>query len=319
MKSTHKAEVVEIKLEKHPNADTLSVITVFGGYTCCVRTDEWKNETLGVYIPPDSIVDSQRPEFSFLIGHERIKVKKLRGVISMGLMIHVPNGDFKVGDDLAPYFGITHYEPPLAQGSHGEDTISPKGYHPCYDLDSLRRWSHVLLDNEPLWITEKIHGANARYCFTEGKMHAGSRTAWKREEQTNLWWRALNAHPEVSLFCKENPDITVYGEVYGQVQDLKYGAKPGEVKIAVFDLLRRSEWVGAEEARQIAPDLPWVPLIANAVPFQLDRILAIAEGKSLIADHLREGIVVKPLIERTHPEIGRVCLKVVSNGYLERA
>jgi len=35
------------------------------------------------------------------------------------------------------------------------------------------------------------------------------------------------------------------------------------------------------------------------------------------AKNIREGCVVKPLIERTHPEIGRVQLKLVSNTYLE--
>ena len=70
----------------------------------------------------------------------------------------------------------------------------------------------------------------------------------------------------------------------------------------------------------MAPTLPWVPLLSDHTLFDLKTILELAEGESLIANanHIREGIVVKPLLERTHPEIGRVCLKVVSNAYLER-
>jgi hypothetical protein len=34
------------------------------------------------------------------------------------------------------------------------------------------------------------------------------------------------------------------------------------------------------------------------------------------ADHLREGIVVKPKVERTHPEIGRVILKLHGSDFL---
>jgi hypothetical protein len=34
---------------------------------------------------------------------------------------------------------------------------------------------------------------------------------------------------------------------------------------------------------------------------------------------VREGCVVLPVRERRHPEIGRVQLKIVGNGYLERA
>jgi RNA ligase (TIGR02306 family) len=246
-------------------------------------------------------------------------VKKLRGVVSMGLLIPAPD-DAAIGDDLAGYFGVTHYEPPFPLSAGGEDEKPPTGYRPCYDVDSMRRYSHLFVEGEPVWITEKIHGANARFCFADGAMRAGSRTAWKRQDKSNLWWRALEAHPEVAGFCESHPDITVYGEVYGQVQDLKYGTKQGEVHIAVFDLLRGTEWIAPFEAVRIGKGLPFVPTLESNFPFDLQAVLAMAEGQSYIpgADHLREGIVVKPVKERTDPEIGRVCLKVVSNGYLER-
>ena len=35
-------------------------------------------------------------------------------------------------------------------------------------------------------------------------------------------------------------------------------------------------------------------------------------------DQLREGVVVRPQVERTDPEIGRIQLKLVSDKYLER-
>jgi hypothetical protein len=101
---------------------------------------------------------------------------------------------------------------------------------------------------------------------------------------------------------------------------LKYGTQRNEIRLAVFDLLRGAEWIPAHEARAIGHELPWVPLIHSSLPFSLERVLNEAEGPSLIpgAHHVREGIIVKPVVERTHPAIGRVCLKVVGNGYLER-
>ena len=36
--STHRVEIVPVNLEPHPNADTLSIVRVFDGYTCVVRT-----------------------------------------------------------------------------------------------------------------------------------------------------------------------------------------------------------------------------------------------------------------------------------------
>ena len=40
MKSTHRVEVVPVLLTPHPNADSLSVVQVFG-YSVCVKTADW--------------------------------------------------------------------------------------------------------------------------------------------------------------------------------------------------------------------------------------------------------------------------------------
>lgn len=320
VKSTHKVEVIRLtSVSQHPNADRLDVIKVFD-YTCCAPKGQFNVGDLAAYIPPDSIVDTSRPEFAFLAGHERIKVKKLRGVVSMGLLVPVPEGS-NVGDDVADHYGVTHYNPPEPLIAGGEMAPAPPGYHPCYDVDSLRRYAHLFIEDEPVWITEKIHGASARFCWTEGYMNAGSRSTWKKYDPNNLWWKALDRFPEIGWFCDKHPDITVYGEVYGQVQNLKYGTASGEVRVAVFDLLKGSEWVHPQEALDLAPLLPWVPRLATTLPFSLETVLALAEGHSLVpgANHIREGIVVKPLVERTSLEVGRVCMKVVSNAYLEKA
>lgn len=319
-KSTNKVEVTRIRLENHPNADSLMVARIFDGFTCCVKKGDFIDGQLAAYVPPDSVVDSTRHEFSFLVGHERVKVKKLRGVVSMGLLLYAPEWA-KEGDNLAEHFGVTHYEPPLPILMGGEAEKPPEGYIPVFDVDNLRRYAHVFQDGEIVVATEKIDGANARFCYKNNKMHCGSRTQWKREDEKNLWWHALQTTPELEEFCKEHQDIVIYGEIYGQVQDLKYGTRKGEVRIAVFDFLWGNEWVDPLEARSMGKNLPWVPSITNhPFPFHLEEILQLAEGPSLIpgANHIREGIVVRPIKERTDLEIGRVCLKVVSNAYLER-
>src|SRR5437773_1584681 len=65
--STHRAEVVPVVLEKHPNADALSIVKIYdGGYQCIVRTEDWVGKDKGVYIQPDSLVPLIQPEFAFL-------------------------------------------------------------------------------------------------------------------------------------------------------------------------------------------------------------------------------------------------------------
>jgi len=317
--STHRVDVVTVKLESHPNADTLSIVRPFG-YTVCVRTADWSDGDLGAYIPPDSVVDSSRPEFAFLAGHERIKVKKLRGIVSQGLLVKAPPGS-KEGDDVMEALGVQHYDPPEAALAGGEATSPPPGgWRPTYDVESWHRYGHLLVPGELVYVTEKLHGASGRWCFVDGQFHCGSRTEWKRESTTNFWWRAIRQYPGVVALAEANPRWTLYGEVFGCVQDLHYAMSVGQVAIRLFDAWNGGGWVSHEELRQQAArhgaDL--VPMLL-AGPYDPTVIASLAEGRSTLAGHVREGCVIKPQIERTHPEIGRVQLKIVGNGYLEKA
>jgi RNA ligase (TIGR02306 family) len=192
-KSTHKVEVVPVALEPHPNADSLSVVRVFG-YTCLVRTEDWRGITTAAYLPPDSVVDTTRPEFRFLAdqakvdGSARIKAKKLRGVVSFGLLVPAPDGA-ALGDDVADLLGVTHYEPPLEHEKRGGGSLytggeiapAPALFTVKYDVDAFRRYHHLFVAGEPVLVTEKLDGASARYVWHDGKMHVGSRNEWKKE------------------------------------------------------------------------------------------------------------------------------------------
>lgn len=322
--SRFQVEVVPIVLKPHPNADTLSIAEIYG-YTCVVRTKDFEGVSAGAYIPPDSLVPADRPEFAFLKdkakhdGKARIKVVRLRGVVSQGLLLPGKPG-WEIGGDVAAELGVVHYDPPLPLSTSGEDEEAPPGQRPAYDVEHWRRYREILSPGEPVLVTEKVHGTSARYCFVEDRLRAGSRSTWKKKDEKSAWWRAAGAHPEVEAFCRANPDLTVYAEVYGHVQDLKYGTKPGEVRIAVFDLLRGNRYLAAKDARGIGAPLPWVPTIYEG-PYDPAKVEALAEGPSLVkgANHVREGIVIRPLEDRFHPELGRVQLKIVGNGYLERA
>lgn len=324
-KSTHKVEVVRLgPLEKHPNADKLEIAKIFG-YTVCCQVGNFKEGMLAAYIPPDSVVPNT-PEFAFLDGHFRIKVKKLRGIVSQGFLIPAPEGA-KEGDNVASIVGVTHYDPPEPASTGGDAEKAPGGYRPSYDVDSWYRYRHLFKPGEMVVVTEKLHGASARYAWHDGRLYCGSRTEWKKEDPNNLWWKAAKNTPDIEVFCKNNPDLTVYGEVFGQVQNLKYGAKPGEVFFRAFDLMRGNQWVGWQESMTLIGAglptfalLPWVPVIYIG-EYDETYIRSLADGKTTIpnANNVREGVVVKPVFERTDPEIGRVQLKIVSDAYLEKA
>lgn len=312
-------DVVEVKLESHPNADSLSLVFI-GDFQCAVRTADWNDGDLAVYIPPDSVVPKTK-EFEFLGKHNRIKARKLRGEWSMGLLIPAPL-DVNIGDDCMEKLGIVHYEPQIHGNfkTGGDNVVSPEGFFPTYDVLNFRKYSSRFVEGEEVIVTEKIHGANARFTCVDDVMFCGSRKFWKKEDPNNLWWKALAQNTALEAWLRHHPGLTVYGEVFGPVQSLKYGASNGQILFAAFDILRGNQWLDFDEAHQIGAPLTWVPLVYRG-PFNKEQILSFAEGDSSwpSANHHLEGVVVKPIHERTDRKIGRVQLKVVGNRYLSKS
>lgn len=315
----HTCDVIRIKLEPHPNADSLSLVQV-GDFQCAVRTEDWKDGDLAVYIPPDSVVPETK-EFEFLGKNRRIKARKLRGEWSVGLLIPAITSA-KVGDDCMEELGIIHYEPQIHGHfkTGGDNEIPPQGFFPTYDVLNFRKYASRFTDGEEVIVTEKIHGANARFACVNDKIFCGSRKFWKKEDPDNLWWKIFGQHTALESWLRHHQDLAVYGEIFGQVQNLKYGATAKQIFFAAFDILRGDQWLDFDEAHKIGAPLPWVPLVYRG-PFDKEKILEFAERDSSYpsANHLREGVVVKPIHERTDRKIGRVQLKVVGNRYLSKS
>jgi|WetSurSiteA1Bulk_404760.scaffolds.fasta_scaffold00038_15 RNA ligase (TIGR02306 family) len=326
--STHKVEVVRVYKEPHPDADNLSIVKVFG-FTVVVRSDEWNDGDLGAYIPPDSLIDTSRPIFKFFHRGkqwERVTVKRLRGIYSQGLLVKVPDL-IDVGDDLMEFFGIEHYNPSEKWSTTTDATKPPAILTPIYDVESWYRFKDCMTPGEVIVVTEKIHGASCRVVWWDNKLHVGSRTTWKREDPKSVYWASLKPSYEViEAFCKDNPGLVLYGETYGQVQNLRYGAGKGDtpkVMFAGFDMFdsQTASWITPvrQEGLAFKYNLPWVPYLFFGA--YSDGVESLADGKSKIptADHIREGVVIKPFnTVRFSPSLGRVILKIVSNKYLEK-
>lgn len=317
--STFRCEVVPVVLDHHPNADSLSIVRVFD-FVCCVRTADWQGVDRGVYIPVDAVVPDTA-EFAFLEGHRRIKAKRLRGVFSMGLLIPAREG-WQIGDDVTAEIGAVKYDPDQftdAPSTSGEDAPAPPGLAPTYtDIENLRRYRNVLKPGERVIVTEKIHGANARYTLRDGVLHCGSRTRWKRSDSKSAWWKVA---PTVTQYLGELPEGAVlFGEVYGQVQDLKYGVAAGEVKFRAFDCFDPvlGRYVDHDLLAGALPPHAMVPVLYDG-PFDAEVIAKLAEEDSVVdgCGGIREGVVVRPAVERWE-HMGRVILKLVSQRFLLR-
>lgn len=328
--STHSVNVIEItEVRPHSNAERLEIVPV-GGWQAVVKKGQFKPGDKAVYIEPDYTVPTAREEFAFLAkegrDRHRLKAVRLRGVLSFGLLIPLPAylDDRPVGANVMADLGIERYEPPPPKMANSDELPPdqwPQVYASKFDVESLQKYPDVIKPGEKVIVTEKIHGANARYLWFDGKFYMGSRTRWLKPDADHAWKRASDADARIRAWCEANPSVVLYGEIYGAVQSLKYGTKQGEVRFAAFAASHNGDWFDTWQLL-MTPCLPCVPLIYNG-PFNLATVLALAEHDSAVASaemgHMSEGIVIVPEHERRDETIGRVILKYVSNRYWESA
>ena len=135
-----------------------------------------------------------------------------------------------------------------------------------------------------------------------------------------MWWQAACRYDLASLLIHASGHV-FYGEIYGQVQDLRYDVPRSEgARLAFFDVLNiatRRYYDYDEASSMIARlGLPVAPILARGG--WDPGLCSLAEGASCLASNVREGIVVRPVVERFDERIGRVILKLHGEGFLTR-
>jgi RNA ligase (TIGR02306 family) len=200
-------------IDKHPNADSLSIATVLGAHPVIIKTGEYEVGQAVGYIGIDTVVPATA-QFHFMspvvrdadakiLGHkyevdevpERyriVKAKKIRSIFSMGLLVPAPEG-LSIGDSIVDVLGLTKWEESEEQDeiAHNNPKVrtrtdkKPVGWDiPFYDISSARRHSNLFLPDEEIVLLEKDHGCNASFCFDGEKLWKKSRNFFKADDVT---------------------------------------------------------------------------------------------------------------------------------------
>ena len=344
------------KIEKHPGADALEIVTVMGDYPVITKLSQFTIGQLASYIPIDTVVNISLPEFSFL-DNPRIKSRRLRGIYSQGLLVDAPIG-FKEGDSLLDYFGLKKFVYPeevedlmslsdeekkyycfpkidqsfLAKLKGRNAASPPKGWSALYyDLDSVRKYSHVFNDGETVICTEKCDGCNSFFRHDGEQLFVKSRNFYKKrpEEDSNDSWWQIATQLDLEAKLATIPDYGIYGEIYGHVSPFFYDCEiiNGKIqyKFRIFDIydFKNNRFLDYYDMVSCANQLKidTMPLVYKG-PWKADKSLyALAEQdthfnlKLSQATKIMEGIVIRPEYERIDPHIGRISLKLKSERY----
>jgi len=328
--STLNVEVCKVeKVLDHSNADLLEIIQV-KGWQCVVAKDQFHKDDLVVYFPPDTLLPEEWTDKFGVTKYcneknnmRRVHRTRLRGEPSFGLVVKPDNPDWKLDEDVTEFYSAQKYEPPVTCKADDAAPVDPM--FPNYiEIENMRNYPHVFEIGEEVVLTEKIHGSNVKLLMLEGVMKSGSRKHNRKEPEdytTSWYWYAWSV-PEIREMMEKLGElykqVILYGEVFGPVQFLKYNSAQ-KLDFAAFDLYIDGKFIYYDffKANCDAYNVKTVPEVAR-IRYSLEEVAKYSEGKTLInnAEHIREGVVARPMEERSHPKIGRVILKYVSDTYL---
>lgn len=349
--STLRVTAETLTVHEHPNADALELAQV-GLYRAVVAKGAYRTGDVALYIPEQAVLPTALVDELGLTGRlagkasDRVKAVRLRGELSQGIVCRPKALDgvnlvraAAEGTDFAELLGIVKWAPPVPPTMAG-DVESAPDLLPWVEIENLHRFPDVFAPGEPVVLTEKLHGTAClvTYVADEDRVLVsskgfGAKGLALKEDPRNLYWRAVLGHglPEVAARLAQRLGarrVGLFGEVYGAgVQDLAYGANARAedcVGFALFDLSAEVDgevrWLDPAEVLEPG-ELPLVPRLYSG-PYDVDTVLALASGRETVSGrelHLREGVVIRPAVERHSPVVGgRAIAKAVSPAYLTR-
>ena len=355
--STFAVEVRTLdKISEHPKADRLEIGNVRGlTFNFVIQKGSYKIGDKVVFFPEDSILPQELREkmgITFLAGVDSdiVKTVCLRGVYSQGLVLpckelvekeFLSSEDIIEGNDVTKKLGVTKYE--VEPMDLGDCTLIklPPGVKE-YDIEGCERHQEVLdrlmTANTNCLITEKMEGTNFSVSvYKDGSVFV-NQANWSIQEHDGVYNKYWDTARKLSLIDKaicirtelDTNMVTIYGELVGPGVPISSFYRFPELKVLVFDIKTENGFLDVADFFKFTNpsfgyDIETVPVLyMGPLKSWLNTLKCVSidessNGKSVFGTYPREGIVIKPLIERRELSLGRVILKKRSPVYLGRS
>lgn len=322
------------QIENIPNAENIQLATL-RGWHAVIKKGQFKPGDHVIFCEPDSLLPP-KPEFEFMKDKKyRIKTIRLRGVISQGICFPLdilPEGSYNIEDDVSEILGITKYEAPVPTQLRGR-MRGPMSRLAVPKTDEMRVQNILGVlkrhKGEIFYISEKIDGTSMScYLDPETGMHVCSRNVDLAPDFEHKWngdsyWRYATEHNMEEILKQLGGTIALQGELFGEgIQGSKYKIKGIHYRVFNFwdminhKYIEREVMVDTVETFGLGKDFLVPALGKITLNHAVDDLLKMAEGKSVISDVLREGLVFRPEVEGFDFEIGRLSFKAVSPEFL---
>jgi RNA ligase (TIGR02306 family) len=239
--------------------------------------------------------------------------------------------------DFTSLLGITKYEPEPVLCKSGNLVKLPENV-PVYDIEGCDRYDHIvkhIIENKiPVYISEKLEGTNfSCTVFKNGEISVNQRHHAIKEipdKGEHDFWKVAREQGIIELakniLNDANADeVTLRGEMLGSgIQKNLYKINGHQVKF--FDLMINGKYANPDVFLAYMDKFNATSMVVPTIALNvyLDEWLAgrtiqeACSDKSALGLELREGVVIKPMVEGYHPDIGRLILKQRDKAYLEK-
>jgi RNA ligase (TIGR02306 family) len=335
------------EVKPHPNADNLVIITIMGWQVCTHKDTKPEVGELRVFIPPDAILPQELAEqldvVKYLKKGNRVGQVKLRQEMSFGIAAtNVWN--FEIGQEVSQELGITKYIPPIHPNAGDQEQDHPLFMNYSH-IENWRNYPDLFVEGEPIICLEKVHGTNSKVGVVFSNDDAGtseedvyqymigSHNTRKKyvdpetgdPKKMSLYQYPLNIVKEMLCAIQTTTKarvVIVYGEIFGKVQDLRYG-RNNELAYCAFDIQVDGKFMNWDDAEKwfVHHNVPHAPIVYVG-PYSEMAMKDCANQNTLLmppaSAHMSEGVIIRPQKESFDPALGRKVLKFKSDEYEAR-
>lgn len=169
------ATIVKItQIEPIPEADKIELVSILG-WKCVVQKNIFNVGDLCIYFSIDSVLDPNNEHTSFFQG-KPLKTKKIRGVLSQGLIGHInwlpSNIIYEEGTDVTTIMNVKKYvnNEELTVYDDSDKKQRMPEYVPKTDEDRVQNCKKVLkeLVGKNVVVTRKEDGTSTTFIFKDG-------------------------------------------------------------------------------------------------------------------------------------------------------
>ncbi len=330
------------------DADNIELALVLG-WQVVVKKGEFKVGDLAVYVQIDTIAP-EKPEYEFLRKVKfRIKTIKLRGELSQGLLLPLPEGRFKEGQDLTDLLEIKKYEKETSQSINEPKPKSKLGWVVWKIKKKLYKYAPFLRKNgstpfptELVSITDEpriqnmprvLEDYKGQQFILRYKLDGSSITLinhkflwWtflricsRRQElhdKNNEWAKAVkftNFKKHINKLVKHfnTPNIIVQGEMIGKYNGNHHNLIQPQIRL--FNIFVNGVALNPVEFNKVTLELQ-IPTCPFHSVVTLEHSLEQVLEMSKIPDALNPNVPAEGLVWRSLD--GKVSFKAINNDYL---